>query len=635
MNNPPADTDPSAAPPPADELISRHFDGALPPDEHQRLTELLHGHPQVLLDFVATARLHHRLEGLAPVRPAVRKKPFLRWIGIGTAAAAAVAAVTGGGWAVFRPSSTGENQARVTVTDLTPPPADAVRPSPVNLRKRTVKAAGATALTQQPDLEELLGRYYVNISPHGLTVPQALKQLEEAIRAVNLLNRPALNQLRFTVGESVEPGVEDPVVRTPLPAASMTVKAYLETCALFRQVTRQPGNVPVNGPQPASVRWKGVDPGSQSGTLQTRVYKVPADFLSSVPRKPESGGGTVGDPVRASPMDFPRLMTAFSSGGMVRDPFQAPPVESKPTAWQVVNEFFVTPQAEGSTVTFSAGTSRVVMRGSLISLDLFHERLESFTAHQKTDQIFLTGKICSMPRAVLPAGFDEMSGMILTDSEWQMYMRALSQTKGVDLFTTPSVIVRPGQRSKIEIIQEVAPAVPGAEAKNTGLTVEVEAQPCGEFIRLAGTVEVGLFGKEVVTGSPSQPLNMELREPEVSDGKPHYFPTEYEIWAPDRSTGMITLDVPLAQERNLVATMGLTATRIDPSGAPLDGQPGAISEEMQQEQGNGEVPVGIAITGRPGFVRSPWSTAGEVDVNGIPAGTKVLCPYTRKQFRVP
>lgn len=113
--------------------------------------------------------------------------------------------------------------------------------------------------------------------------------------------------------------------------------------------------------------------------------------------------------------------------------------------------------------------------------------------------------------AVTPGVFS-LAG-VFTDPQFQVMMRALSQKKGVDLMTAPSVIVRGGQRSKIEVIREfpyptefdppqipqtfgggggglfggggfassgssfpVTPTTPSAfSVKNTGVTMEVEA----------------------------------------------------------------------------------------------------------------------------------------------------------------
>lgn len=49
-----------------------------------------------------------------------------------------------------------------------------------------------------------------------------------------------------------------------------------------------------------------------------------------------------------------------------------------------------------------------------------------------------------------------------------------------------------------------------------------------------------------------------------------------------------------------------------------------------------ELPFGSPISGRPGFVNSPYAAKHQlVDVTGLPVGMEVKCPYTGKLFRVP
>ena len=49
-----------------------------------------------------------------------------------------------------------------------------------------------------------------------------------------------------------------------------------------------------------------------------------------------------------------------------------------------------------------------------------------------------------------------------------------------------------------------------------------------------------------------------------------------------------------------------------------------------------DLPYGTPISGRPGFVNSPFAAKHQlVDVTGLPVGMEVKCPYTGKLFRVP
>lgn len=145
--------------------------------------------------------------------------------------------------------------------------------------------------------------------------------------------------------------------------------------------------------------------------------------------------------------------------------------------------------------------------------------------------------------AMAPAVFG-IAG-VFTDPQFQVMIRALSQRKGVDLLSAPSVMARSGQRAKIEVIREfiypteydppeipnqfgsltattpgssggtfpVTPATPTAfETRNTGVTLEVDpVLGADEFtIDLNLAPEVVEFDGFINYGSPIQTTTTNL-----------------------------------------------------------------------------------------------------------------------------
>ena len=65
----------------------------------------------------------------------------------------------------------------------------------------------------------------------------------------------------------------------------------------------------------------------------------------------------------------------------------------------------------------------------------------------------LANGIASQGASTFAPGVFALAG-VFSDPQFQIVMRALSQKKGVDLLTAPSIVSRSGQRAKIEIIRE-------------------------------------------------------------------------------------------------------------------------------------------------------------------------------------
>lgn len=71
---------------------------------------------------------------------------------------------------------------------------------------------------------------------------------------------------------------------------------------------------------------------------------------------------------------------------------------------------------------------------------------------------------------------------------------------------------------------------------------------------------------------------------------------------------------------------------VTPTPLPVRAASGVPTGQMS----GADLPYGVPVAGRPGFVTSPYSpSGGYVDVRGFPSGTEVRDPYSGKVFRTP
>ena len=89
-----------------------------------------------------------------------------------------------------------------------------------------------------------------------------------------------------------------------------------------------------------------------------------------------------------------------------------------------------------------------------------------------------------------------------------------------------------------------------------------------------------------------------------------------------------TADYPPSSPPAPPPTPTPTATTTQPPIRPASAPPNKTSKR--------DIPYGIPVPNRPGFVTSPYSPkSGYVDVRGFPSGTEVKDPYSGKVFLTP
>jgi general secretion pathway protein D len=405
--------------------------------------------------------------------------------------------------------------------------------------------------------------------------------------------------------------------------------------------------------QPTSVVFI---PAGVAGSMTTRTYRVPPDFLTRGSATGDAGGA-------AAPADPFATPDAGASTNTVA---------SRPNAKQVLESLGVT-FTEGSSASFDRTSSRLIVRNTFDQLDLVETVVDQINQSGTVKQVYVTTKFVEVTqRNNEELGFDWLIGAfniggdrvfgaggtsgntgpidaadfsvvspggvpvgsnpvtrglrfgsdaisqnaidaliaggtaagvssvtpgvfalagVFTDPQFQVMMRALSQKKGVDLMTAPSVIVRGGQRSKIEVIREfpyptefdppqipqtfgggggglfggggiasqgssfpVTPTTPSAfSTKNTGVTMEVEATvgEDGWTIDLNLAPEVVEFDGFINYGSPIQTTGINA----LGQNEPVVL-TDNKILQPVFATRKLTTQV-LIYDRQTVGIGGL------------------------------------------------------------------------------
>jgi hypothetical protein len=108
-------------------------------------------------------------------------------------------------------------------------------------------------------------------------------------------------------------------------------------------------------------------------------------------------------------------------------------------------------------------------------------------------------------------------------------------------------------------------------------------------------------------------------------------PPSYETPAIYDSAGQPTTNPPTAPENSAP----IPPTSDSPPATSIPPEPATPPAPAVKPSTPEQMPFGLPVPSKKGFVYSPFDKSQMVDVRGIPPGKKVRCPYTSKIFLVP
>ncbi|MCE9518642.1 MAG: hypothetical protein K8R87_03620 [Verrucomicrobia bacterium] len=110
---------------------------------------------------------------------------------------------------------------------------------------------------------------------------------------------------------------------------------------------------------------------------------------------------------------------------------------------------------------------------------------------------------------------------------------------------------------------------------------------------------------------------------------------------PNTTPPVAKTNPPVLEQKNTLPSTTTPEPTTPPANAlfknkPVNNTPAKTNIASTVKSAAPELPYGMPIPNRPGFVNSPYAAKHQlVDVTGLPIGMEVKCPYTGKLFKVP
>ena len=163
---------------------------------------------------------------------------------------------------------------------------------------------------------------------------------------------------------------------------------------------------------------------------------------------------------------------------------------------------------EGSSAVFNQAKGLLVVRNSKENIDMAETALQGYFAKLESmmKQIYVATRIITAPEGA--EGFDwlargkvgEISG-VFTDPQFQVIIRSLNQTKGVDLLSAPSVIASSGKRVNLSMNEDLLIDLSAALQPDDSIDVQFDLGRSGSDDRSRVTL---LEGQTVAVVGPGE-----------------------------------------------------------------------------------------------------------------------------------
>ena len=437
--------------------------------------------------------------------------------------------------------------------------------------------------------------------------PRAKRSLIPRMESHSASAQPAEDELRVADQPPPEAGLEtklrqryvgDFAAAGPLPEAAAKLIAAIGADIHMTTDVRDPGDAPVLlKPATALPAWTLLKlMAVQSGT-EMRLVGDTVVFRAA--RKPLSRTDKIARTSELSPL-LHLFNLSLTTGDREVFPGLLPAAQATLGA-----SLGFTIVALEKPVTYS-GSSRDVL--------LLELALESITSPAVNAAVAM--KLLQLPAdaGTKTEGRPEFSGLF-TDSQFQIMMRSLQQSRGVRTMTYPSVLSRPHQTVQLNT----------DAANSEGLYAEVTVVPAGG---LDCYLACDFVWTEADPANPGSVTNQSLSTT---------------ILIPGGSTAGFA---GFKQTDGSEMVIYVSAMLVNAAGEPLNGPlkspaadappPVDITDQPTTPPALRKLPSGIPVPDKPGMVQSPYAPEkGFIDVTGFKRGTRVECPYTGKHFRVP